>query len=382
MPSDVTVIETAAPVAVDTGSYVDWPAIVAGIVLAMGISLVLLAFGSAIGLSFANFRAAPDVAPIWIAIAAASWLLWVLVSSFMAGGYLTGRLRRRMLDATEHESDVRDGAHGLLVWGGCLVIGALIATSGIGGLLNAAGSAAATLTNAASNVAGGAAEAVGEAVDPDAYFIDTLFRSAPASDAAAAPATDTSATPAATSETPAASTTTPAASTTDTSTTPAPSTDATAQSSTTTTTAAPAASTTTAAAPAASSAPAASTMDQPAPEADTTAVRDEVGRIFMRAGDDPLPDADKTYLVQVVSDNTGLPPDQAQARVDEVMAAMDQAKQKAAEAAESARKTSVVAAFITAASLLVAAAGAFWAAQMGGNHRDKQTVFPGFARRA
>jgi len=27
----------------------------------------------------------------------------------MAGGYLTGRLRRRFHDATEHESDVRDG---------------------------------------------------------------------------------------------------------------------------------------------------------------------------------------------------------------------------------------------------------------------------------
>ena len=37
-------------------SYVDWAAIIGGIVLASAISLVLLAFGSAVGLSFTNFR--------------------------------------------------------------------------------------------------------------------------------------------------------------------------------------------------------------------------------------------------------------------------------------------------------------------------------------
>ena len=93
---------------------------------------MLLTFGSAVGLSFANFRTFTGVAPIWVAIAAASWLLWVQISSFMAGGYLTGRMRRRFHDATEHESDVRDGAHGLLVWAGALVVGAIIAVGGIG----------------------------------------------------------------------------------------------------------------------------------------------------------------------------------------------------------------------------------------------------------
>ena len=46
--------------------------------------------GSAIGLSAANFRGGTGASPIWIAIAAASWLLWVEVSSMMCGGYLTG----------------------------------------------------------------------------------------------------------------------------------------------------------------------------------------------------------------------------------------------------------------------------------------------------
>lgn len=285
-----------APQADEKASYVDWPAIIAGIVLASAISLVLLTFGSALGLSFINFRAGADVLPLWVAIAGASWLLWVQVSSFMAGGYLTGRLRKRHLDATEHESDVRDGAHGLIVWAGGLVVGAIIATGGVSALVSAVGSTAATLTTAASNVAD-------EVVDPNAYFVDTLFRPAP-------------------------------------------------------------------------------NVASPAPVADTSAQRAEAGRIVAQgAVVGSVSDADKAYLGQLVSQTTGLPADQANARVGEVMTAIDNAKAEAARVAESARRTGVLAAFLTAASLLVSGAAAFWAAQKGGNHRDKATVFADVFRR-
>jgi hypothetical protein len=63
------------------------------------------------------------------------------------------------------------------------------------------------------------------------------------------------------------------------------------------------------------------------------------------------------------------------------MTAMDTAKAEATEAAETARKTGVIGAFLIAASFLVSAIGAFWAAQKGGNHRDNGTVFPGVFRR-
>ena len=99
----------------------------------------------------------------------------------MAGGYLTGRMRRRFNDATEHESDVRDGAHGLLVWAGALVIGAIIAVGGIGAAVSAVGNAIGTATMAASNVADDAAGTV----DPNAYFVDTLFRPPPGATPAA-----------------------------------------------------------------------------------------------------------------------------------------------------------------------------------------------------
>ena len=347
MPAAEVVVETAAP---DTSSYVDWPAIIAGIVLASGISLLLLTFGSALGLSFTDFRGREGASPIWIAIAAASWLIWVQVSSFMAGGYATGRLRRRHHDATEDEVDVRDGAHGLLVWAGAMIVGAALAVGGLGAAANAVGSAAATLTNAASNVAGGAAEAL----DPNAYFVDTLFRPAPSGDAAAVP--EATEAPAAATEAPAATTEAPAAGAT-----PA------------TTTAAPAATTPAAAGPAADASAA-------APE-DDTATRAEAGRIFARAAMGELPDTDRTYLAQLVADRTGMSDEEAAARVAEVEAAMAQAREEAAEAAEAARKAGIIAAFITAASFLASAIGAFWAAQKGGQHRDNNTVFPGAFRR-
>ena len=42
----------APEIELQSGSYLDWGAIFAGIILASAISVVLLAFGSAIGLSF------------------------------------------------------------------------------------------------------------------------------------------------------------------------------------------------------------------------------------------------------------------------------------------------------------------------------------------
>src|SRR5690606_17387717 len=143
-----------------------WPAIIAGIVLASAISLVLISFGSAVGLNFLDFHARADAPTILIAIAAASWLLWVMISSFMAGGYLTGRLRRRHFDATPEESDLRDGAHGLLVWAGAAVLGTMIAMGGIGAAVSTAGDAAIAATASMDE----------EALDARAYFVDGLFR--------------------------------------------------------------------------------------------------------------------------------------------------------------------------------------------------------------
>ena len=151
--SDV-IVSAPAAVSSEERSYVDWPAIIAGTVVASAISLVLLTFGSAIGLSLTSAYEGTGISLAGFAIAAALWLVWVQVSGFFAGGYLTGRMRRRHYDATEEESDIRDGSHGLAVWGLGVLIGALIAFSGLT-------AAVSTATTAASNVAAGATAAAG-----------------------------------------------------------------------------------------------------------------------------------------------------------------------------------------------------------------------------
>ena len=117
--SDV-IVSAPAAVTSEDHSYVDWPAIIAGTVVASAISLVLLSFGSALGLSMTSAYEGSGISAAGFAIAAALWLVWVEVSGFFAGGYLTGRMRRRNYDATEEESDIRDGSHGLAAPAGVL----------------------------------------------------------------------------------------------------------------------------------------------------------------------------------------------------------------------------------------------------------------------
>lgn len=108
--------------------YVDWGAIFAGVFISLAISSVFLAFGSAIGLSVTSFHPSASAPVIGVVIAAGLWLLWVQISSFIGGAYVAGRMRRRIGDATPHEVEMRDGAHGLILWAVNIVIGAALAS--------------------------------------------------------------------------------------------------------------------------------------------------------------------------------------------------------------------------------------------------------------
>ena len=113
--------------------------------------------------------------------------------------------------------------------------------------------------------------------------------------------------------------------------------------------------------------PASSAIPQPDP-------RPEAGRLLFSSGRDGiLSPADRTYLVQLVSARTGLTQSDAEARVTDVENQLKMALDKS-------RKVGIVLGFLVAASLLVAAATAWWAACVGGNHRDLETVWHGFAR--
>src|SRR5436190_3557307 len=133
---------TAVSVETDTNAhYVDWGAIFAGVFVSIAISSLFLAFGSAIGLSLTSFQPGQSVPVTGMVIAAALWLLWVQISSFLGGGYVAGRMRR-IGDGKPHEVEMRDGAHGLIVWAVNIVIGAVLAgwitLAGVSGLVSTA----------------------------------------------------------------------------------------------------------------------------------------------------------------------------------------------------------------------------------------------------
>jgi heme/copper-type cytochrome/quinol oxidase subunit 2 len=148
-------------------SYTDWAAIFAGAVFAAAFSLIMITFGAGLGLSFASPEPGEGVSMRWLMIAAGLWFIWVAVSSFAAGGYIAGRLRRRVGDSTEDEVETRDGAHGVIVWAAGTLIAVVMAASGVGGLLGAAASA----TGAA---AGSVASIIEEQGD---YFSSLVVRS-------------------------------------------------------------------------------------------------------------------------------------------------------------------------------------------------------------
>lgn len=159
-----------AGTATDGSHYVDWCTIFAGAALAAAISIVLFTFGTAIGLSMVSPYEGEGASTTGYLIALGLWTIWVVVSSFMAGGYLAGRMRRRIGDATEHEVEMRDGAHGLIVWAAGLVAAALLMAVGVSGVLG---------VTAKSGAGVAAAATASKSSGMTDYALDTLLRPSP-----------------------------------------------------------------------------------------------------------------------------------------------------------------------------------------------------------
>ncbi len=280
-------VDTAAGADNDAPSYVNWPAIIAGAIVASAVSFILLTFGSAIGLSMTSAEEGESASLFWIAIVGGLWILWVQIIASFAGGYLTGRMRRRVGDASEYESDIRDGSNGVVTWALATLVAAGIAWSGLQAAASTVG-----------QTAGAAAQAAAETLDPTEMLVDRTLRGRP---------------------------------------------------------------------------------DAPAlSEADRTAVL----RMLTAAAtsDQGLDQGDRDYLVATVAQRAGIPPEEAQTRVDQAVAQAQEIEAQARAAAERARHASIVAAFLTAAALAIGAAVAYYAATLGGSHRDKQTIVEGWYR--
>ena len=285
--------------------YLEWGPVILGALGATAISVVLLTFGAALGLSIVSPYPYAGISAKGLAVLTGTYVALVTVASFGAGGYLAGRLRSPWAGAVGNEvteSHFRDGSYGFGVWALGVLLGSALAVSGVGGVLKAAvGSttavAAAGAAGAASNPAAGAA-LNRLSMEPTDFAVDRVLAPTPAPAGAAATA--------------------------------------------------------------------------PSSRADLAA---PVARVFAANLANPqLNAADRTYLVQLVMQQTGLPQADAEKRVDQAFTDLKAAEQKARDAAEQARKATLIAAFLAAATLAIGCAAACGAAGLGGRHRDDNTL--------
>ncbi|MGE0859457.1 MAG: hypothetical protein AB7I01_09380 [Gammaproteobacteria bacterium] len=278
---DTTGIDIAVNAAPDA-PHVELQAIIAGALLSAAIAFLLTTFGSGVGLTMVSPYEGEGVSLTMFVTAVGLWMVWVAVSSSMAGAYLAGRLRRRSAHLTDHEVEVRDGFHGLAVWALAMLFGAWLAAG-----------ATATMARAGGKLVAEAADSTRELVDtPDARA------RLEAAGARLVRGTTGSASPA------------------------------------------------------------------------------DIARVLAQsAAADELRAEDRQFLIDEVAARSGRTPDAAAMLVDQAYAQARDLAGEARRAAERARKTAILVAFITAASMLAAGAGAWWAAVRGGVHRDQRTDF-------
>jgi len=274
-PNDAYSAEVSSP-----RSGVSWGAVFAGGVTAAAVSLILLLFGTGLGLASVSPWGGQGVSAATFTVLAAVWLIIVQWVSALFGGYMAGRLRTKWVAVHTDEVFFRDTAHGFLAWGVGTLLMAAVLTGFAGNGAHVAESAAAN-TGLAAN-----------------YDVGLLFRQ----NAAANGAVSTGI-----------------------------------------------------------SAPGVSSAD----------MRQEAGAILAEgAANGGVSQADSTYLAQLVSEQTGLAPADAQARVNDVLTQVQAQITKAKQVADASRKAASGAAIYTFVSLLIGAFIASVAGAIGGRLRD------------
>jgi hypothetical protein len=166
------------------------------------LSLVLMILGTGLGFAVVSPWRSEGLSATAFGVSTIIWITFMQLVASAVGGYLAGRLRAKWADTARDEVYFRDTAHGFLAW--CVaslgtaallasVVGAIV-TGGVQAGASAVGAAASTAAgagtgaavmalNSSSNV--GAQSANGQngpganagAGNPLGYFIDSLFRS-------------------------------------------------------------------------------------------------------------------------------------------------------------------------------------------------------------
>jgi hypothetical protein len=150
---------------VDVQAGVSWAAIAAGAVPAAALTLVLIAFGSGLGLSSVSPWSGSGVSAATFKTGTGIYLVIVAVMSSAVGGYLAARMRTRWVGAYTHEAFFSDTAHGFIAWAFATLLCA-----------SALASATSYLASGAAAGLGGAASQTAQSVNPADLYVDKLFR--------------------------------------------------------------------------------------------------------------------------------------------------------------------------------------------------------------
>jgi hypothetical protein len=155
-------------------SAVSWAAVLAGTVVAVSVTFVLMALGSGIG--FASISPWPHrgVSATTFTLVTAIWLIVVQWGASALGGYTTGRLRTKWAGLHTHEVFFRDTAHGLLTWATATVFGALLLAAAA---MHTAGRGVQATATASSAATERAAHGSPRGESAARYEVDRLFRS-------------------------------------------------------------------------------------------------------------------------------------------------------------------------------------------------------------
>ncbi|MDE1151004.1 MAG: hypothetical protein PW788_00565 [Micavibrio sp.] len=162
---------------------VSWPAIIAGGVATIAISLLLTLFGAGLGLSFTSPWSNAGISGVAFTINAAIWLIIVQWAASAFGGYIAGRLRTRWTRVHTDEVFFRDTAHGFLSWALAAVFTVAFLTSAVASVIGGGARMAGPMASAGAATSAMSAPAkpgpgmmAGPDNGPFAYYVDGLYR--------------------------------------------------------------------------------------------------------------------------------------------------------------------------------------------------------------
>lgn len=162
---DTVVIQPGADTGEPSVAGVSWAAVAAGAIVSCALTLVLIAFGTGLGLSVVSPWTGSGISATTFKIGTGLYLVVVAMLSSSIGGYIAGRLRSRWIGVHGDEVYFRDTAHGFVAWAFASVLGAVLLASPASSLL---GGGASGVTQATASVA--------SQMGPMDGYIDTLMR--------------------------------------------------------------------------------------------------------------------------------------------------------------------------------------------------------------